>query len=327
MPVGRGARRRSSGGNVTGLTRYKGMNYRAWWAGAYGDSESDDSLALLRVTGVDTVAITVFVYQAKSTSVVVEAGDRTPTDVDLNHVIQVAQGLGFKVMVKIHIVCVDGTETIGQNFDEADMIAWFASYGSWVNHFADIAETNSIELFCVATGMYFLRLQSARWRSLITTARLHFTGPMTYASLHGGDENTLDWWDALDVIGVNAYYHLTDYNDPTYGELVQAWQPSMALLGALATKWGKKIIFTEVGFRNQDGTNIDPVDWEAEGTPDSQEQRLCYAATLGACWYQDWMLGMFWWEWGTLGEAEANEEMGYQPLGYPAEQELRHWWK
>ena len=41
-----------------------------------------------------------------------------------------------------------------------------------------------------------------------------YTGPLTYAANHG-NETSVGWWNDLDYIGIDAYYPLTNKNNPT----------------------------------------------------------------------------------------------------------------
>ena len=47
------------------------------------------------------------------------------------------------------------------------------------------------------------------WRKLIARVRQHYRGPLTYAA-NFDQYNTVGFWDALDVVGVNAYFPLRD---------------------------------------------------------------------------------------------------------------------
>jgi len=80
------------------------------------------------------------------------------------------------------------------------------------------------------------------WRSVISDVRGLYSGPLTYASNHSGEETSIKWWDAVDYIGVDAYYPLTYKNDPTVAELKTAWLTPTLTLENLSNQYNKPII-------------------------------------------------------------------------------------
>ena len=145
---------------------------------------------------------------------------------------------------------------IGSAFaTEAEWDAWFAAYESLFFHYADLAETYGVDRFCVGTELTGTTHRAEDWRSVVNGVRTRYGGPITYASNHSGEEASIAWWGAADIIGVDAYYPLTHKNDPTLDELRAAWTRCVATLANLAFIWGKSIIFTDIGYRSLAGHN------------------------------------------------------------------------
>lgn len=136
----------------------------------------------------------------------------------------------------------------------------------------------------------------------------------------------MSWWDAVDLIGVDAYYPLTSKDDPTTGELAAAWAPIVANLATLAQTWQKPIVFTEIGYRSLEGANKAPWDWQSGGPWDLQEQEDCYRAAFEAVWHQPWFAGMYWWAWETNPLQGGPCDNGYTPANKPAENIVRQWY-
>jgi hypothetical protein len=155
--------------------------------------------------------------------------------------------------------------------------------------------------------------------------RSRYHGPLTYAA-NWGSETSINWWDAVDYIGVDAYYPLTSKNDPTVAELKAAWQPYSATLASLAVAWNKTILFTEIGYRSQDGSNQHPSEWQSGGTVDLQEQADAYQAAFETIYNQPWFAGMYWWSWGVDPFEGSECDNGYTPHDKPAEDVLRSWY-
>ena len=86
----------------------------------------------------------------------------------------------------------------------------------------------------------------------------------------------VSFWDQLDEIGIDAYPPLTTSLSPTVDQMINAWNSMSAdnywagvmnhmspvdFFHSLATQYGKQVLFTEVGYRSVDGTNISPGGW------------------------------------------------------------------
>ena len=83
-------------------------------------------------------------------------------------------------------------------------------------------------------------------------------------------------------------YPLTNKNDPTLAELRAAWAPHVTTLSSLASTWKMSILFTEIGYRSQDGANQHPWDWQVVGRVDLQEQADAYQAAFESVFTQTW---------------------------------------
>jgi hypothetical protein len=161
---------------------------------------------------------------------------------------------------------------------------------------------------------------------VVAGVRGRYPGPLVYAGNHSGEEARISWWDAVDIIGVDAYYPLTDKLDPSVDELKTAWRPHVSELASLAEKWQKPIILTEIGYRSLDGAASHPWDWQISGRVDLQEQEDCYRAAFESFWDEPWLGGIFWWSWGPDPHEGGPADSGYTPHDKPAEEILRAWY-
>jgi hypothetical protein len=310
----------------------KGMNYATWWQGQYATPSADQSLDNLNAVGARWLGLVVTGYQETITSTVITyALPRTPTDNDLVHVITQAHGRGMRVMLKPHLDLnndpMHWRGQIGTEFaSEAEWQAWFASYRAFINHYAALAQANGVEQFAVGTELVGASGRAADWRRMISETRRIFTGPVTYASNHSGEESSIQWWDAVDYIGVDAYYPLTNKNDPTLAELKAAWITPMLALENLSKQYNRPVIFTEIGYRSVDGANQRPWEWQSGGAMDLQEQADCYRAALETFWGKPWFKGIYWWYWSTDPDQGGPEDMDYTPHNKPAEMILRSYY-
>ncbi len=310
----------------------KGMVYASFFAGQYTDPESDQVLAEgVRALGADWVSIVVTCYQDTISTVQIICGrDDTPTDGDLARAISTAHRLGMKVMLKPHIdlyrepnpTAFRGDIAFGD--DESAWRAWFTNYTAFIAHYAQVAQTNRVESFAVGTELRRTSGRAADWRAVIRSVRGAFRGTITYAANFDEVAN-VPWWDAVDYIGVDAYYPLAQKTNPTVAELKAAWQPIVARLGELSERWKRPIVFTEIGYQSRDGTARKP-----HGLPDDtldlQEQADCYEAAFQALTGQPWWRGAYWWLVVTTTAQGGPQDTDYSPIGKPAAAVLRRYY-
>jgi hypothetical protein len=310
----------------------KGISYAAWGRGLYSLPQSDVSLSHLAETGANWIALIVTCYQDEIGSSAIFATEQTPTDEDLVHALNRAHSLGLKVMLKPHLdLWRDPSHwrgEIGLSFDsEAKWEIWFSAYRDFIEHYAALAEYNKADQFCVGTELVGTSHRASDWRSSVAGIRSLYSGSLVYAANHSGEEVSLSWWDAVDFIGVDAYYPLASNANPTQRDLMAAWKPRLEQLAALAAKWKKPVILTEIGYRSLDGAAAQPWNWQISGTVDLGEQAACYRAALEAFSPQPWFRGIFWWSWGPDPFEGGPADTGYSPHGKPAEEILRSWFE
>jgi len=311
--------------------RQKGIAYTSWASGGYGTSTADQSLAELAATGATWVSLLVVHFQDTIASTVISARDElATTDEDLAHAIGEAHRLGLRVMLKPHIELVEPNGQwrgqIGERFaTEATWRDWFDAYREFIFHYAELGAAQDIEQFCVGTELPGTTHRSDQWRELVDGVRERFPGSLTYAS-NPGEELVIDWWDALDFIGVDAYYSLSGAKETTAGGLREGWRPHLHVLSTLAHRWAKPIILTEIGYRSLDGAGQDPANHVVLGVVDRQEQADCYQAAFETLYDQPWLAGMYWWEWHVNPFAGGACDTDYTPHHKPAENVLRSWY-
>lgn len=132
------------------------------------------------------------------------------------------------------------------------------------------------------------------WNDIIRAVRENFSGMITYAANWDNYMN-IPFWQYLDFIGIDAYFWLTNKNDPTLEELLQAWKRWKVGIEEIHNSTGKFIVFTEIGYRSIDGCNIDLWNWWRCGKIDLQEQADCYEAAFLSFFNEPWFKGFYWW--------------------------------
>jgi len=206
--------------------------------------------------------------------------------------------------------------------DETSWKTWFESYTNFITHYAALAQKTDVDFFVVGTELSGASYRADEWRAVTKAVRSLYHGPLAYAANWRAKDSIL-WWDAVDAIGIDAYYPLTQSSHPTVTQLKAAWVPIAAHLGSLSKKWNRSIIFTEIGYRSIRGANKEPYDWQVSKPVDLQQQVNCYQAVFEALAGKDWWHGVFWWNWDTNPLQGGPTDTDYTAANKPAEDILR----
>jgi hypothetical protein len=282
----------------------KGVAYTSWSRNEYISPQSDTALLrAIKPMGVNWISLLVTCYQDNISSTHIQCSPKnTPSDYALTHAIQYAHSIGIRVMLKPHIdLSNDYSHWRGEidfGSDETSWNTWFESYTNFITHYAALAQKTDVDFFVVGTELSGASHRADEWRAVTKAVRSLYHGPLTYAANWRAEDSIL-WWDAVNAIGIDAHYPLTQSSHPTVTQLKAAWAPIAAHLGSLSKKWNRSIIFTEIGYRSIRGANKEPYDWQVSQPVDLQQQVNCYQAVFEALAGKDWWHGVFWWNWDT----------------------------
>jgi hypothetical protein len=179
---------------------------------------------------------------------------------------------------------------------EADWQAWFARYESYILSYVDQATAAGADAFCVGRETDKAAIaREADWRRLIARVRERFRGPLTYSANFDGYRR-IPFWDALDVIGISAYFPLSPGPSPTDTDLAAAWDAILDPLQAFARDKNRRMVFTEIGYPALATAPVRP--WEEnDGAADVWLQARLYEAALRATAKRPFLVGSFFWLW------------------------------
>ena len=302
----------------------------------YGSDESRATLQRLKGLGVTWLSLTPFGYQRSvSSPEVIYRGDPSMRDSAFAREVRTIHALGMKAIIKPHIWAGDfwsgqWSGDIRMKKD-ADWDTWFRSYRAFILHFAALAAVSGADAFCIGCELGgTTRARPERWRSLITEVRKVYHGPLTYAANWHEEYEKVSFWDALDWIGVNAYFELSDDKTPTSFEIERAWRPITGKMAALSRRWGRALVLTEIGFRSVDNPARNTSAWpefDQGRQVNAEAQRACYEGTFRALWGEPWLAGMYWWKYYSAPGGEGPEEADFTPAGKPAEGVLAKYYR
>lgn len=327
------------------ITYHKGSNHAHVHrrGSGYGSPASQRQHKWLRSIGANSIAITPFGFQRGATSNELvgfgpddEPGtrDRSMRLEDMAAEVQSAHEHGLRVMLKPHIWSHDfwdGQEwhgTIRQDSPD-DHRRWWQSYRKMILYYAEFAEQNGVEYFCIGTELAQITTRYPdEWRELIADVRRVFGGELTYAAHWDREWREIAFWDRLDFIGLGAYFPLKLPDTATTTQLVQAWQPYRASIDSTAKRFNRPVIFLECGYRPVAGTWREPWLYEG-GKQDPEAQGRAFDALFRAFEHDSWFHGLYVWKSFTDDAVafRSGEQTGFLYKGLPGEEILRRWWK
>jgi hypothetical protein len=311
------------------------MSHVSWWHDGYTQTDAADARRALGATGSTWGGVLVTWYMDRRDSIVIAPDNQqTPTDAAVVAAVRDLHALGLKVMLKPHVDVKDGSWR--GTIRPSDSTAWFSSYDAFVARCAALAQTEGVELFDVGTELVTMTdsRSASQWATVIAHVREAYKGPLTYganANSPGDEFTSVSFWNLLDYAGLDVYAPLTDHDDPTRAELIQAWGRNVNgddMVSAYRN-WQaghrKPVVFTEIGYRSAAGANRVPWDFSRVSSPDPTEQANCYDAAFEV-WSKEsaWMRGTFWWAWPT--DPPNPGDTDYSPRGKPAETLLAQWY-
>ncbi len=208
---------------------------------------------------------------------------------------------------------------------EAGWQRWFRGYESWLLPYAEAARATGVDAFCVGRELDTTVIRrEADWRKLIARVRGVFPGPLAY-SANFDTWREIGLWDALDSIGVSAYFPLSDRPDPSLAELEAGWARALGPLEEASRRYRLPVMLTEAGFPSVPDAARAP--WSEGGPPaDVWVQARCYEATLRAVAARPWITGTFFWLWERSAEPPFRDPSHTIP-GKPAAYVMARWYR
>ncbi|SNC66667.1 hypothetical protein SAMN06265337_1688 [Hymenobacter gelipurpurascens] len=319
--------------------RMRGVN----WVAA--DSASSSNMEPLVRAHITWIAQTPFGWQAAATQPEIRlhtgnnkggrGGYWGEADAGLIYTAQQARKSGISTLLKPHLWLRNGGTWPGDinMTSPTNWQAWFTSYSTFILHYAQLAEAQKMEALCIGTELAHASVgHEKEWRALIKQIRRVYHGPLTYAANWSGEFEQIKFWDALDFIGIQAYFPLSKTTSPEKATLLAAWQEPLRRIEAVQKRYKKPVVFTEVGYKTTPDAAIEPWAWPDRmavvTSIDEETQRVCYEALFETFWKRPWLRGMFIWKWypGLQPDGPARRHLDFTPQHKPAERVLADWY-
>lgn len=291
----------------------------------YGSLPSQAAIRAMSGHAVEWLQVTPYGYQPDLAAprLVTQTRDLPGLACD----VALARALGMKVMMKPYIwnrQFMSGKWPADIRMtNETDWEAWFQNYETFIVTWARASQSLGIEALCVGAELSGSTLaRGDRWREVIRKVRDVYDGEITYAANWHGEFLDVPFWDACDLLGVQFFYPLSKDSGATLADLIAGARTAVPILADFAARWDRPILFTEVGYRAERASFIEPWAQIPKGPPDLETQRMGYEAVLRVFPAEPWFAGLYFWEYEPDPFAGGPGDNDFTPQNKPAERTM-----
>lgn len=249
--------------------------------------------------------------------------------VAVGRAIDQAHAAGLKVLLVPHLwVESGGWRGELEPGDDAAWARWSESYAGFLRAWAAVARDHHVEMLALGVELrsWVTTTRAESFVLLAREIRKLYPGLLTYAS-NWDDVDDAVLLGELDLIGVNAFFPLTERPGASVEELMQGGARVAERLRGVAERWGKPIVLTEFGYTTRTDPALRPWEWPdsmSHVTVDEQAQADAYFGLLAPLMNEPWLAGAFVWRLYADPEDLSQEaEWGFSPRGKLAELVLR----
>ncbi|MFN0151494.1 MAG: glycoside hydrolase family 113 [bacterium] len=291
----------------------------------YGSLSSQAAVRAMSRQAVEWIQVTPYGYQRDLGAPGLVTDTRAMAGLACD--VALARSLGMKIMMKPYIW---NREFMSGKWpadirmtNESDWEAWFQNYETFILTWARFSQSLGLESLCVGAELSGSTLSRPdRWREVIRKVRDVYDGEITYAANWHGEFLDIAFWDAFDYLGVQFFYPLSKDSSAALGDLIAGARTAVPILEEFSTRWQRQVLFTEVGYRAERASFIEPWAQIPAGTPDLTTQRIGYEAVLSAFPPEPWFAGLYFWEYEPNPHAGGPENNDFTPQNKPAEKTM-----
>jgi hypothetical protein len=201
---------------------------------------------------------------------------------------------------------------------------FFSEYETWIVKMAELAESEQAAVFCVGLEFSHAQKDEARWRKIIAAVRAVYRGKITYGA-NWNEYGEVKFWDALDYLGVLAYFPLTKSDKPSAPEIAAAWEKRCRELEKFSKQNGKQFLFVEIGYNESSRTAAEPWGFKTGGEHAAEIQERCIDIALGLPAKHPFIAGMYWWKW--FPDLPDSDQENYRLQTGPIKAVIAKHWK
>lgn len=240
-----------------------------------------------------------------------------------------AHARGLKVLLVPHLwVESGGWRAEIDPKSEAGWQSFAQSYRAFALTWARFATHAGVDMLAVGVELrsWVTTTHAPSFLQIVRAVRAAYAGPLTYAANWDDVEQTVIWGE-LDVIGINAFYPLTDRAGASDEQLYAGGREVSKKVTALAEQWQKPVLFNEFGYTARTDPALRPWEWpdHMRGvTVDAAAQAAAYRGLLRGMLETAELRGAFVWRlYADPDDLSQEAEWGFSPRGRAAELALR----
>lgn len=213
---------------------------------------------------------------------------------------------------------------------ESDWLSFEEAYSTFILEHAQLASDTKVEMFCIGTELEkFVTARPQYWSALIKEIKAIYKGKLTYAA-NWDEYKRTPFWEDLDFIGVDAYFPVSDEKTPAVEACKIGWQKHKSILKNIASKYHKKILFTEFGYRSVDYAGKEP--WRSDRSMNAVNmvaQNNTTQALFEEFWHEsDWFAGGFIWKWfHDYDRSGGDTDSQFTPQNKPSEEIIKRFYE
>jgi hypothetical protein len=203
-----------------------------------------------------------------------------------------------------------------------------ASYRAYLLTWARFAASAHVDMLAVGVELrsWLTTTHAPSFLPIIRDVRAAYAGLLTYAANWDDVDQTVILGE-LDVIGINAFYPLTDKQRATDADLVNGGAEVKKKVQELAELWHKPVMFNEFGYTARTDPALRPWEWpdHMSGVKvDAHAQAAAYRGLLAGMLQSRELVGAFVWRlYADPDDLSQEAEWGFSPRGREAELWLR----
>ncbi len=288
----------------------------------WGSRAMTESLRDLRELGVEWVSIHPYAGVDRSGRV---SFQRAASTGYLQRAVEMAAREEVQLFWKPHLAYWGSFEWRGAidfGDDERRWQRFFTTYREFIVDQARFAESAGISVFSVGLEYEATTFREREWRQILAAVREVYSGKVTY-SANWDRLGQVPFWDAVDWIGVQAYFPLSALDDPSVEALEAGWEQPLRQLAELSRRYDKPVLFAEIGYDVSPDAAREP--WRRnsrENEANRALQRRLMEVALRKIEPQPFIAGMFWWKW-IPGQRHGGDFSMHHPE--PRATLRRHW--